>query len=597
MMGKPIAECPVAAETIQTLLECVTGVLESSRPCGLEHQAETLLGPRWFETRVIPELDDAGQAESVILLCRDITDSRQAHEALQTRDGEFARAQALAHVGTWMRDLTTGRTNWSDEMRRIFGLPTDAEGPSVEEMFSYIHPDDALRFREAFDAAVADGKPYEVDMRVVRPDGEMRYVVTRCETIRDESGRVAQLVGSCQDITARRLAEIERHEMAIRVQQSQKFESLGMLAGGIAHEFNNLLVTILGNADLAMRDVPEQASAYESLQDIKQAAIRASELSSQMLDCSGRGTFSIKPVSVNKYVEDVLTLMRSTISTRIEVATSLEPGLPEIAADSAQLTQILTNLLSNAVEAIDERPGTIRISTSLVEIDADALERYVCDDIPPGEYVRLTVADDGCGMDEETRQRAFDPFFSTKFTGRGLGLGSVLGIVRGHRGAIRLTSAPARGSTIEVLLAPAPPAVEGGVPRRSARRDEWRGEGMVLVVDDRSSVLESTRRMLQRLGFVPLTASNGPEAAALFARAPRKVQAAIIDLLMPGMDGYETAAELRKLRDDLPLVLCSGYPPAEHDATASVPGNGPMTFLTKPFDSRELAQCLQKVLA
>lgn len=596
LTGQPLGAWALPDAFTDSLKTHIRSVFASGKTIQKNIETLTPRGLRWFDVRIIPEPTDDGQTGTCILLCRDITESRQTHEALRTRDSELARAQALAHVGTWAYNVVNGHTDWSVEMFRIFGIKPRETGLSVEEMRDYIEEEDIQRLRAAIERAVREGKPYELELGLRRSDGDRRHLVVRSEIIRDGHGEVMQLVGSCQDITDWRRADLQRQEMALRVQESQKFESLGLLAGGIAHEFNNLLVTILGNADLIMRDVPDQPGTQESLRDIREAALRASELSTQMLDYSGRGTFSIRPTDLNRQVRHVVSLLRGSLSRDIRVDCDLQESLPSVAADPAQLTQILTEVLTNAAEACEvNAPRTIRISTGLVDLDESAAMGYIGDDLQPGPHALLRVCDDGQGMDEQTRMRAFDPFFSTKFTGRGLGLGSVLGIVRGHHGGIRLESKPEDGTEVSIVLPVAMTQSADEEQSRHATPSDV-GSGTLLIVDDLESVLQSTRRMAERLGFDVQTAASGQEAVNRLAADPESIRLAIVDLLMPDMDGRETVAELRRLRNDLPLLITSGYPPKETDPSFDVPGDGPVRFLKKPFDSNDLANVIRECL-
>jgi CheY-like chemotaxis protein len=313
-----------------------------------------------------------------------------------------------------------------------------------------------------------------------------------------------------------------------------------------------------------------------------------------MLDYSGRGTFNIKPTSLNDRVMAVVELLRNSTSRRIRIETDLADSLPPVTADATQLTHVISQLLTNAIEAIGSEEGVVRISTAEYRTDGKDAETFIADSRPKGSYVRLRIEDDGEGMDEATRQQAFDPFFSTRFVGRGLGLGSVLGIVRGHCGAVRLTSVLGDGSAIDVLL---PMASEA--PKDTARSEQADRTpelaGAVLLVDDAPAVLESVGRILKHRGHDVLCADTGQAAIDAAKASTVPLQAAVVDLIMPEMDGYETAAGLRELYPGLPVIFCSGYPPANTDNVADIPGDGPVHFLRKPFDSDTLNALLRDV--
>jgi signal transduction histidine kinase len=271
-----------------------------------------------------------------------------------------------------------------------------------------------------------------------------------------EQGRV---LAFCQDVTKRREAEDRRAHLEAQMQHSQKLESLGVLAGGIAHDFNNLLMGILGNAGLALMDVPAGSPARESLSGIETAVLRAKDLTSQMLAYSGRGRFVIEVVELPGVVEGMMHLLEVSISKNVVLRTDFSREAPPVEADVSQLRQIVMNLITNASEAIGERSGTIGIATGAIRCDRAFLQAtYLDEELPEGVYTYLEVSDTGEGMDSSTVDRIFEPFFTTKFSGRGLGLAAVLGIVRGHRGAIRLQSEPGQGTTIRVLFPAADPA-------------------------------------------------------------------------------------------------------------------------------------------
>jgi PAS domain S-box-containing protein len=281
-------------------------------------------------------------------------------------------------------------------------------------------------------------------------------VIYSTPVVRD--GRIVGLRGVAIDVTARRLAEEERRRLAARAQQAQKLESLGVLTRGLAHDFNNLLIAVLGNAELALRGLPAGSPAFERVVKVRKVAQRAAELVNHLLTYSGGGLGERVSVDLNEVAADVEALVRETVPPTAALRIELAPGLPRIEADPAQLRQLATNLVINAAEAVVEPPGRIVLRTGLVEADRELLAHASCGEgLAPGPYVFLEVRDSGCGMDDATLHRIFEPFFTTKFAGRGLGLATVLGIVRAHHGAITVTTAPNEGTTFTVLLPPAPP--------------------------------------------------------------------------------------------------------------------------------------------
>jgi PAS domain S-box-containing protein len=399
------------------------------------------------------------------------------------------------------------------------------------------------------------------------------------------------------DITQQRVIEQQRREMESRMQQAQKMESLGVLAGGIAHDFNNLLVAILGNADMILADLDRDDPLCETVQEIKMASQRCSQLTRQMLAYSGRGTYMTRPIELNPQVRDMVRLVRATLPPTIDVQTTLSEPLPYVLGDAGQLGQVILNLLTNASEAIGENNGTIRLKTKLVNCDPSRLENvHAAEDIQPGPFVCLEVSDSGCGMDASVRQRMFDPFFTTKFTGRGLGLGVVLGIVRGHHGALQVESKPTEGTTIRVYLPIAneddqTPAEPSPPPPAATN---WRGRGRVLIVEDEASVREFNERLLKRLGFDVVSAEDGGRALEQFRQDHANLTLVLLDLTMPGMDGHQVAREIRAINAGVPIILCSGY--ARQQVLEDFSDEPVAGFLQKPFGVAELVDLLRKIL-
>jgi PAS domain S-box-containing protein len=298
-----------------------------------------------------------------------------------------------------------------------------------------------------------EGRLRNAELVLKRKDGQPLTVLENARAVCDAEGRVLYYEGTLTDITERKQAEEERQRLEERVRHAQKLESLGILAGGIAHDFNNLLVGILGNADLALLDLSPQSPLRENFQGIKKAALRASELTSQMLAYAGRGFFIPKVLDINILARDMQPLLQSSISRKATLRYDLSPTLPLIKGDVAQIRQVVTNLISNASEALGDQGGMITLATGVIAADRAYLAKsYLSDDLAEGRYVFLRISDTGCGMDEETQAKIFDPFFSTKELGRGLGLAAVLGIVHGHRGTLHVQSELGKGTHITILL-------------------------------------------------------------------------------------------------------------------------------------------------
>jgi PAS domain S-box-containing protein len=393
------------------------------------------------------------------------------------------------------------------------------------------------------------------------------------------------------DVTEQKRMAEERLKTQEQLQHVQKLEGLGLLAGGIAHDFNNLLMAILGNADLAIEDAPPRSPIRTSLDQIKQISLRAADLCKQMLAYSGKGKFLVAPLNLSQLVKDMTKLLEISISKKAVLRYNLAPDLPAVEADATQMHQVILNLVINASEAIGERSGVIMLTTGTLNCDEQCQrEMYLNTPLESGPYVYVEVQDTGCGMDKDTQSRLFDPFFTTKFTGRGLGLAAVMGIVRGHKGAIKVCSEPGNGSTFTVLL-PASGEV-AAVEKGLLPPTSWKGSGTILLVDDEETVRAVTRRMLERSGYTVITASDGREAVMLFKQQSDKLACVLMDLTMPHMDGDMAFREMFRFRSDIPVILSSGYSP--QDIEQRFAGKGLAGFLQKPYELATLIGMIRK---
>ena len=410
------------------------------------------------------------------------------------------------------------------------------------------------------------------EFRKVCKDGSIMWVREAARAITGTDGEVLVLV-VCEDITERKRVEDERRQLEAQVQHAQKLESLGVLAGGIAHDFNNLLVGILGTAGMTMADDSLGSSAKHNLQEIEKTAQRAADLCKQLLAYSGKGHFVIRPINLTEEVEDLAHLLQISVSNKAVLNFDLARSLPAVDADVTQIGQVVMNLVRNASEAIGDNIGAVRVATGVTTIDKDeSSEDYQLAKLTPGEYVFLEVSDTGGGIDDATLPKIFDPFFSTKLAGRGFGLAAVLGIVRGHRGSIRVHSEPGRGTTFRVLLPRSTRPVGRPAPGTS-HDDEWRGTGTVLVIDDEETVRSVAGRMLRNAGFDVLTAADGHEGVRSLEKHREDVRAVLLDV---------------------PIILSSGYD--EQEATSRFGNEELGAFIQKPYRPQELLATIRQVL-
>ncbi|MGA3030725.1 MAG: response regulator [Candidatus Limnocylindrales bacterium] len=437
------------------------------------------------------------------------------------------------------------------------------------------------------------GPVRNVEMGLRARAGGTVPVMVSFSGIRNSEGRPLGMVAVCHDISERKRAEEERQALEAQMQRAQKLESLGVLAGGIAHDFNNLLTAMLGHTSLALEGMAPDAPEREDLGHVQEAAHRAAALCAQMLAYAGRGLSAREKVDLNGLTLEMTGMLQVSISKRATLVSNLAERLPPIEADASMISQVLINLITNASEALGDRDGTISVATSLRKCDRAYLSRsYLDEQLPEGNYVCLEVADNGCGMDAETLGRIFDPFFTTKFAGRGLGLAAVLGIVRGHAGALIVESQPGKGTTFQVLFPAAEPTTADVPPADD--RERLKEGATVMFVDDEEFMRVLGRRLLRRLGFNVIEASNGHEAERLLQYHVADVACVILDLTMPGMDGTETLVKLRAIKPDLPVILSSGY--QEDEARGRVREASFSAFMQKPYDASTLSALLGRVL-
>ncbi len=397
-----------------------------------------------------------------------------------------------------------------------------------------------------------------------------------------------------RDITERRRNEAEKAAMEEKLRETQKLESLGLLAGGIAHDFNNLLTGILGHANLARRStVPSEIDAC--LEQVEQSTERAAELCGQMLAYAGKGRFEIGHVDLSAAVHETTSLIRASIGRTVRLELQLSMGLPIVEGDLTQIRQIIMNLVLNGAEATEGKAGVIRVTTGVMDADAAYLaSTHLSPDLPEGRYVFLEVADNGRGMSPDTLARIFDPFFSTKFTGRGLGLAAVLGIVRAHNGALKVESHEGLGTTFRLLL-PASTVIASAETTVVEPAPIWHGRGLALVVDDEPSVRHVATRMLVSMGLDVETAASGAEAIEILSERPAAFTVVLLDLTMPGSRGDETYRDLRAIRADVPIILMSGY--SHQEASTLFEGEDLAGFLQKPFRLEKLRELVRGATA
>jgi PAS domain S-box-containing protein len=439
------------------------------------------------------------------------------------------------------------------------------------------------------------GEQQVVELRMRRQDGSLFW--GRLETAVAREGKdgppVCRVMLS--DISGKKRAEEESERLQARLRQAQNMETLGALAGGIAHDFNNILMAVLGHAELASREVSPASPVSKNLDAIKAATQRAAGLCHQMLVYAGKASFAPARVRLGELVEGMAQMLKNAVSNKAVLSLNMESGLPRIEADPNQIRQVVMNLVMNALEALGDRGGAINVSVGSMQCDEEYLRgTELHDDLEPGRYVYLEVTDTGGGMDAGTKGRIFEPFFSTKFTGRGLGLSTVIGIVRAHGGALKVCSEPGKGATFRILFPAQTEAMDAVRSPEPSPPADWRGTGTILLVEDEENLLALVAQMLEMLGFTVLMASDGLQAVDLYRERGKEIDLVMTDLTMPRMDGAKLTEELRRLNPDVRVVLASGW--SHEDVSSRFAGKDIDGVLQKPYTFADLRGLLSRLM-
>jgi PAS domain S-box-containing protein len=561
----------------------------STRPMGIGRE---LYGLRKDDTEFPIEigLSPMTTDDSMLVLATvvDITERKRV-------DDKFRLAVEAAPNGIVMIDPAGKITLINSQIERDFGYSgAELIGQPVELLvpgrFRSGHPNLLQGFLQHPETRpMGSGR----DLYAVRKDGTEFPVEVGLNPIETAEG--LEVLAVIADITQRKQMEARQKGLEAQIQQTQKLESLGVLAGGIAHDFNNILTGVLGSADLALLTMSAASPARHLLENIQTSAIRAADLCRQMLAYSGKGKFIIEALDLNEVIEEMSQLLHISISKKAVFNYNLYPDLPAVEGDATQIRQVVMNLITNASEAIGDKSGVITVTTGAMECDIQYLaELFLAEELVPGFYVYLEVADTGSGMDKETQKKIFDPFFTTKFSGRGLGLAAVLGIVRSHHGAIKVYSEKDRGTTFKILFPCSPKA-----PLKSLEEalviESLNGQQAVLIIDDEDTVRAVARQTLELAGLTVLTAPDGREGVKLFEAKKEEIALVLLDLTMPHLSGEEVYRKIRRLRRSVPVIIISGY--NEQELSGRFAGKGVAGSMQKPLRPRELLKTVKQVLA
>lgn len=531
------------------------------------------------------ELLDANRA-----LSSEIAEHLTTEAALLESENQYRRIFERAVVGMFQIEVAG----------KIIAI-----NPAFAKMFGYACPEAMLREVADSDNVLAtpserseliklirdSGEPIKTERTYLRRDGTTFFTYLHAWTVANDDGSLLYLEGFVENITKHKLMEEKKEKLESQLRQVQKMEAIGSLAGGIAHDFNNILFAILGYTDMARLEVPQGSKVEMNLKRVLTAANRAKDLVKQILVFCRQGGQEFKPVRIDSIVEEALVLLRATLPTTIEMRHDLR-SLSMVLADPTQILQVVMNLCTNAAHAMREKGGILQVELADADIGSDRLDFY--SDLKPGHYLRLIVCDTGHGMDHITRERIFDPFFSTKGLGEGTGLGLsvVHGIVRNHGGVISVYSEPGRGSSFHVYLPTIGDTVEESFEELDTPPE---GKGRILLVDDEEALVVLGQEMLEQLGYEVVGRTDSQEALRIFSEEPGQFDLVITDYTMPHMTGLALAKELLHVRPDIPIILFTGF--SKMVTEEKIKDAGIRAFMMKPVSRCELARTIQEVMS
>ncbi len=517
-----------------------------------------------------------------------------SQQALLSSNQRYSTLVEMSYTGILV--LQQGKVLYANPyIAERLGYANRADDMIGHDLLEFIYMEDQKLVNERLEDMSLHGANYlHTEERYQSGSGHLMYSETSSTCI-DYEGQSAVLM-VVQDVT-------ERHLTESKLQHIDRVESLGVLAGGIAHDFNNILAAILAHASLAASHVRNESPMRSSLDAIINASNTAASLCNQMLAYSGKGQFVIQPIDLSQVARDMGTLIDVAIAKNVRINYQLSEAMPAINADIAQIQQVVLNLITNASEAMEAKHNDrnvekrISIKTGVMPIDDDFLANHIgYEYIERGRYYAfIEIADVGCGMDDETKQKMFDPYFTTKFTGRGLGMSAILGIIKGHRGGMRIDSIVGQGTTIRVVFPVSSQSPANNIVQPAMQVEKKALTGVVLIIDDELMVRTAASMMLEELGFDVMAASDGPEGVELFRLHHDKISAVLLDLTMPNMDGQLCFEALKGIQADVCAILSSGY--SEVNITEELSDLGWAGFLQKPYSIDVLEEKMQRVLS
>lgn len=539
-----------------------------------------------------PVLDSDGQVEKIIHIAADISEQKKTERALVESEERFRQLVENIREVFWIRDAATSQILYMSPMYdTVFGLSRD---DLARDPYAFLHvvvDEDEQVVREAQTRQLTGGQLTETIFRIRRPGGELRWLRSRTFPVSDEEGGGLRIAGVIEDITEAKEAEEERLNLEKQLHQSQKLEAIGTLSGGIAHDFNNILTSILGYTQLSLAEIPKETQLRQNIIEILTAARRAKELVKQILAFTRQSTSGNGPVQLALLIEETVKLLRSSLPTTITIHQDLHDRTSYIMGDATKIHQVLVNLCTNAAHAMVDQHGTLCVTLCQVCLNEQQVREQL--DIPPGDYMKLTVEDTGVGIPSDMVPKIFDPFFTTKKPDQGVGLGLsvVHGIIKSHEGHISVTSEVGKGSVFTVYI-PVCSAPESEQPETGDRN--LAGSESILFVDDEVSIGTIFQKRLERLGYTVTSFSNPEEAFEIFRQDLDRFDLVITDMTMPQMTGDQLSRSILKIKPEMPIILCTGF--SQKVPQEMVQDIGIKGMLLKPVSLTELCQMIRRAL-
>ena len=541
----------------------------------------------YYPVEVYLQLNRQDDKSVFFAVINDITERKKAEEKLRQSERNLAEAERIGNTGSWDYDVASDTAVWSENMFRIFDVDRELPKELVFKQFveTLVHPADRTHILSALQDALTGKRPYDLEYRIVKKDGSIRHIHALAETLRDEQGKVIRMIGKVEDIT-------DRKHLETQLRHAQKMDAVGALAGGIAHDLNNILNVIIGYGTMVMNTMEADSVSKGRMNEVLAAAERAAVLTKRLLTFSRKQLDEVKPIDINESVIGIRKLLAGIIGEDIDFQLDLENRNLVVMADAGQIEQVLMNLVANARDAMPNG-GRLMIGTGLQEIDDEyiAANGYGT----PGVYALITVADTGCGMDTETQKKIFEPFYTTKSMGEGTGLGLAIsyGIIKQYNGYIKVYSEPGNGTLFKIYL----PLLEEAASlekKTEASVSVKGGNETVLVAEDDASMRKLTRIVLESFGYSVITAEDGEDAITKFMENRDRIDLAVLDMIMPKMNGKEVSEALRKMNPRIKIFFVSGY-------TMAIIKNKELTesgfdFIHKPIRPQDLLIKVREVL-